>query len=142
MISATVISESGIRGEAGFVLGDVFNPDSPGVERLSRQDKSVYRVTPGDTANSADYLLLRITADKRIHRISIFSRKMSAVQCSDERFKRRKAIEEKYPELAYYAMTESEMFYNDSRTLTIECVRSDGEIRLKTEYADDVLAGQ
>ena len=50
--------------------------------------------------------------------------------------------EKQLPQLGYYAMDQSEMFYQDDRTYTLECVNTDDGIRLRQEYSDDKLAAQ
>ena len=52
----------------------------------------------------------------------------------------RKQTEKEFPALGYYAMDQSEMFYQDDRTYTLECIKFDGGIRLRQEYSDDKLA--
>ena len=50
--------------------------------------------------------------------------------------------EKQFPKLGYYAMDQSEMFYQDDRTYTLECITTEDGIRLRQEYSDDKLAAQ
>ena len=90
-------------------------------------------------ANAIDYVLLRLTADQRIHRITVFYKPESVADCDTEKTQMRKELEKKYPDLGYYAMDVSELFYQGPRTLSIECVEAGKANRLKVEYSDDVL---
>lgn len=131
---------SAISGGGGYNLGEVFNPQQVAVEKLQIDKSTVYKLRPQPATQNLDYLLLRLTPDMRIYRITIYSPEMPGAQCESEKNNLRKATEQRYPKLGYYAMDESEMFYEDPRTFTIECITSDNKTRLKTEYADDALA--
>ncbi|MGD8926219.1 MAG: hypothetical protein PVG20_05185 [Thioalkalispiraceae bacterium] len=128
-----------IIGEAGFELGQSFDPNVKGVERL-QQDDVVYKTKPPSDTNDVAYVLLRITADQHIHRITVFYTPQSPAECDTRKNTMRKEIEKKYPDLGYYAMDDSELFYKEPRTLTIECVATEKKNSLKVEYSDDALA--
>ena len=78
--------------------------------------------------------------EPQIHRITVYSREMKSTQCEIAKNELRASVEKKYPALGYYAMDESEMFYEDPRTFTIACVASGNKKRLKREYSDDALS--
>jgi hypothetical protein len=42
--------------------------------------------------------------------------------------------------MGYYAMDQSELFYQDDRTYTLDCIKTDDGIRLRQEFSDDKLA--
>ncbi len=129
-----------ITGDAGFKLGDILDIQKSAAQKLTIEKDTVYKIIPESSANNIAYVLLRITRDKRIHRITVYSNEMTAAQCDTEKNALRKAVELKHPNLGYYAMDESEMFFDEPRTFTIECVVSGRNNRLKTEYSDDALA--
>lgn len=138
LLTAMSVSASPITGGAGFDLGQRFDPKAAKGEKLN-QDGVVYKTAPLAGTKDIDYVLLRLTADHRIHRITVFYKPESIADCDTEKNQMRKDIEKKYPGLGYYAMDVSELFYQGPRTLSIECVESGKENRLKVEYSDDVL---
>ena len=87
-------------------------------------------------------LTLRITKKQQIHRISAFSPILSAVDCETRMTQLRKQTEKQFPGLGYYAMDQSELFYETDRTYTLECINTNGGIRLRQEYSDDKLAAE
>lgn len=135
------LCEPAIIGGGGFSLGEPFDPQRSEFQVQSAEDGIVYRVKPKSDNKHAEHVLLRITKTHLIHRITVFSTATSSAQCATEKDSLRKEFERTYPKLGYYAMDEAEMFYEDPRTYTIECVKSADNARLKTEYSDDALGG-
>ena len=129
-----------IQGIAGYTLGDVLNKESILNEKQAEDGAIVYTVKPLQPVPQVDILNVRITPTRQIHRISAYTSKLGAAQCQTEMVALRKQTEKRLPALGYYAMDQSEMFYQDDRTYTLECIKFDGGIRLRQEYSDDKLA--
>jgi hypothetical protein len=136
---AITLSAAKISGEAGFALGEYFNPQKQVAKPLATDDDTVYRVEPRTSLKKIDYVLLRLGQENRIKRITVFSHAMEPEFCQIKKQDLRKSMEIQHPMLGYYAMDDSEMFYEDSRIFTIECVTYDGKVRMKREYSDELL---
>ena len=129
-----------IQGIAGYTLGDVLNKDFILKEKKAEDGTTVYTVKLLQLASRVDILTVRITPTQRIHRISAYTPNLSAAECQTEMTSLRKQTEQHFPALGYYAMDQSEMFYQDDRTYTLECINTEGKVRLRQEYSDDKLA--
>ena len=129
-----------IQGIAGYTLGDVLNKEFILNTKKAEDGVTVYSVKPLQSAPQVDILSVRITPTGQIHRISAFTSKLNAAQCQTEMTALRKQTEKEFPALGYYAMDQSEMFYQDDRTYTLECINYHGGLRLRQEYSDDKLA--
>jgi len=141
-MSDASVQAADIQGIAGYTLGDVL--DKKYVLNATKADDGaiVYNVKPLTAKKQVDMLTLRINQKRQIHRISAFSPIQSAVDCQTLMTQLRRHTENQFPKLGYYAMDQSEMFYQADRTYTLECVNTDGGIRLRQEYSDDKLAAQ
>ena len=131
-----------IQGIAGYRLGDVLDKKQVLNETKAEDGVTVYSVKPLASDKHVNILTLRITPKQQIHRISAFSHVLSAADCQTQMTQLRIQTEKQFPRLGYYAMDQSEMFYQDDRTYTLECVDKDEGIRLRQEYSDDKLATQ
>lgn len=131
-----------IQGIAGYRLGDVLDKKQVLNETKAEDGVTVYSVKPLASDKHVNILTLRITPKQQIHRISAFSHVLSAADCQTQMTQLRIQTEKQFPRLGYYAMDQSEMFYQDDRTYTLECVNTDEGIRLRQEYSDDKLAAQ
>jgi hypothetical protein len=131
-----------INGIAGYLLGDRFNPRKAVAQHESGDGASVYTVRPRKSDALIERLALRLTPQGQIHRISAFSPPMSAAACQLKMDSLRKQTERQFPSLGYYAMDQSELFYEGDRTYTLECIHEKGKVRLRQEYSDDKLAKQ
>ena len=140
IMSEMAWSVSAITGEGGFNLGEIFDTGSSRVENNTIEKEIVYKIKPAIPSDKIDYISLWITPSNQIHRIAVYSIEMKSTQCEIEKNSLRSSVEKKYPTLGYYAMDESEMFYEDPRSFTIECVASGNKKRLKREYSDDAIA--
>ena len=140
IISEITWSAAAITGEGGFNLGEVFDTSSAGVEKRTVEKEVVYTVKLVSPSDTIDYISLQITPSNQIHRITVYSQELASTRCEIEKNALRSRVEKKYPTLGYYAMDEAEMFYEEPRTFTIDCVASGDKKRLKREYSDDALA--
>lgn len=131
-----------IQGIAGYTLGAVLDKQQVLRETKADDGAIVYSVKPLSSEQQVDILTLRITQKQQIHRISAFSPLLSAADCQTRMTQLRKQTEKQFPKLGYYAMDQSEMFYEADRTYTLECVNTADGIRLRQEYSDDKLAKQ
>jgi len=131
-----------IQGIAGYTLGDVLDKQRVLNETKADDGTTVYSVKPLTTEQQVNILTLRITQQQQIHRISAYSPVLGDADCQSLMTQLRIQTEKQFPRLGYYAMDQSEMFYQDDRTYTLECVTSDDGIRLRQEYSDDKLAAQ
>jgi hypothetical protein len=131
-----------ITGVAGYTLGDVLDKGKVLDETKSDDGETIYTVKPLGSVQQFDLLTLRLTQKQQIHRISAFSPILSAADCETRMTKLRKQTEKQFPTLGYYAMDQSELFYEADRTYTLECIKSNRGIRLLQEYSDDKLAAQ
>jgi len=131
-----------IQGIAGYMLGDVLDKKRVLNETKADDGAAVYTVKPLSTEQQVNRLTLRITPKQQIHRITAFSPILTAADCQIQMTQLRIQTEKQLPQLGYYAMDQSEMFYQDDRTYTLECVNTDDGIRLRQEYSDDKLAAQ
>ena len=129
-----------ILGIGGYTLGDVLNKEFILNENKTEDGVSVYTVKPLQPAPRVEILTVRISPTQHIHRISAFTPILDAAKCQMEMTSLRKQTEQRFPALGYYAMDQSEMFYQDDRTYTLECINFDGGLRLRQEYSDDKLA--
>jgi hypothetical protein len=141
MISATA-QATDIQGIAGYTLGAVLDNQQVLKKTITDDGAIVYSVKPLSSEQQVDMLKLRITQKQQIHRISAFSPVLGAADCQTQITQLRKQTETQFPKLGYYAMDQSELFYEDDRTYTLECVKTDDGIRLRQEYSDDKLAEQ
>ena len=131
-----------IQGIAGYMLGDVLDKKRVLNETKADDGATVYTVKPLSSEQQVNILALRITPKQQIHRITAFSPVLTAADCQIQMTQLRIQTEKQLPQLGYYAMDQSEMFYQDDRTYTLECVNTDDGIRLRQEYSDDKLAAQ
>lgn len=131
-----------IQGIAGYTLGDVLDKKQVINETKADDGVTVYSVKPLSSEQQVNILTLRITQKQQIHRISAFSPVLTDADCQTQMTQLRKQTEKQFPKLGYYAMYQSEMFYQDDRTYTLECVNTDDGIRFRQEYSDDKLAAQ
>lgn len=131
-----------IQGIAGYTLGDVLDKKRVVNETKADDGVTVYTVNPLNTERQVYILKLRITQKQQIHRISAFSPILTDADCQTRMTQLRKQTEKQFPKLGYYAMDQSEMFYEGDRTYTLECVNTNDGVRLRQEYSDDKLAAQ
>ena len=75
-----------------------------------------------------------------IYRITAYSKTMLMTECYNHMNAMRSATEERFQDLDYYAMGDNEMFFDDTRTFTLECAEVKGGAQLIQEYADDKIA--
>ena len=129
-----------IKGIAGYTLGEPLDKKLVLNSQKANDGANVYIVKLLKPEKLVATLAIRITQAQQIHRISAFSPVMTAVECENEMAALRKQTEKEFPALSYYAMDQSEMFYQDDRTYTLECVSSEAGLRLRQEYSDDKLA--
>lgn len=141
-ITSHAAQAAAIEGIAGYTLGSVLDKQQVLKESKAEDGVTVYSVTPLRSAQQVELLTLRITQKQQIHRISAFSTILSAADCQTRMSQLRKQTEKQFPVLGYYAMDQSELFYEADRTYTLECVNTDTGIRLRQEYSDDKLAAQ
>ena len=141
-ISLPTTQAADITGIAGYTLGDVLDKRQVLNETKSDDGITVYAVKPLSSTQQIDILTLRVTQKQQIHRISAFSPVISAANCQTQMNQLRKQTENQFPKLGYYAMDQSELFYEADRTYTLECVDNDAGIRLRQEYSDDKLAAE
>jgi len=131
-----------IQGIAGYSLGDVLDKKQVLKETKADDGATVYTVKSLTAEQQVNRLRLRITQKQQIHRITAFSHVLTDADCQTQMTQLRIQTEKQFPTLGYYAMDQSEMFYQDDRTYTLECVKTDDGIRLRQEYSDDKLAAQ
>ena len=131
-----------IQGIAGYTLGDDLDKQRVLNETKADDGATVYSVKSLTSEQQVNILTLRITGNGQIHRISAFSPVLTAAECQTQMRQLRIQTEKQFPKLGYYAMDQSEMFYQDDRTYTLECVNTTDGIRLRQEYSDDKLAAQ
>ena len=131
-----------IQGIAGYTLGDVLDKNHVLNETKMDDGATVYSVKPLTSEQHVNILTLRITQKQQIHRISALSAVLTSADCQSQMTQLRIQTEKQFPQLGYYAMDQSEMFYQDDRTYTLECVNTDDGVRLRQEYSDDKLAAQ
>ena len=129
-----------IQAIAGYTLGSVLEKQQVLNETKANDGTSVYSVKPLGSLQQVAMLTVRITQQQQIHRISAFSPVLSAADCQTRMMQLRKQTEKQFPKLGYYAMDKSELFYEDDRTYTLECINTDDGIRLRQEFTDDKLA--
>ena len=140
--SAFGVQASDINGIAGYTLGDVFDKKLALDTQMSESGKTIYTVKLLKAEKLVDTLTIRVSKKQQIHRISAFSIAMSAAECQTQMNVLRKKIENRIPSLGYYAMDNSELFYQNERTYTLECIKSDDGVHFRQEYSDDNLAVQ
>lgn len=131
-----------IEGIAGYTLGTVLDKQQVLKETKMDDGATIYRVKPVGSPPQIELLTVRITQSHQIHRISADSPVLSAADCQTRMTQLRKQIEQQFPTLGYYAMDQSEMFYEADRSYTLECVNTDAGIRLRQEYSDEKLAAE
>ena len=131
-----------IQGIAGYTLGDVLDKQRVLNETKTDDGATVYSVKPLTSEQQVNTLTLRITQNQQIHRITAFSPVLTNADCQSRMTQLRIQTEKQFPQLGYYAMDQSEMFYQDDRTYTLECITTEDGIRLRQEYSDDKLAAQ
>ena len=131
-----------IQGIAGYTLGDVLDKKRVLNETKADDGATVYTVKRLNSKQQVNILTIRITQKQQIHRISAFSPVLTDADCQSRITQLRIQTEKQFPKLGYYAMDQSEMFYQGDRTYTLECVNTDDGIRLRQEYSDDKLAAQ
>jgi len=141
-ITGTGVQAADIQGIAGYNLGDVLDIQRVLNETKADDGATVYSVKPLTSEQQVNRLTLRITGNGQIHRISAFSPVLTAAECQAQMTQLRIQTEKQFPKLGYYAMDQSEMFYQDDRTYTLECITTEDGIRLRQEYSDDKLAAQ
>jgi len=129
-----------INGIAGYTLGERFDPKAASGKKKSDDDAIVYTVKPLTTDARISILTIRLTKQQQIHRISAYSAVVTPADCQTRMDQLRKQTEKQFPLLGYYAMDQSELFYQDDRTYTLDCIKKEGGIRLRQEYSDDKLA--
>jgi len=132
----------GIEGIAGYALGATLDKQTVLKETRGDDGATVYDVKPLKTDQPLDRLTVLVTPGQQIHRISAFSPATTATACEKRMATMQMQIEKQSPELKYYAMHESEMFYQGDRTYTLECIKANDGVRLRQEYSDDKLAEQ
>lgn len=142
LVGITSSRAADIEGIAGYSLGTTLDKIYVINETTSDDGATVYRVKPLSPAQQVDMLTLRINQQRQIHRISAFSSLLNAADCQTRVTQLRKQTEKQYPDLGYYAMEQSELFYEADRTYTLECIKTDKGIRLRQEYSDDTLAAE
>jgi hypothetical protein len=142
VISSASLQAADIQGIAGYTLGETLDKRQVLHETKAVDGATVYTVKPLRLEQPIDIITVRITSKQQIHRISAYSPVLTAGECEDQMVQLRKATENRFPGIGYYAMDQSEMFYNKDRIYTLECVEREGEIRLLQEYSDDKLAGR
>lgn len=131
-----------IQGIAGYSLGDLLDKNRVLTEAKASDGATIYSVKPLTAEQQVDMLMLRITSKQQIYRISAFSPVLTTTDCQTQMKQLRIQTEKQFPTLGYYAMDQSELFYEDDRTYTLECVKSEVGMRLRQEYSDDKLAAQ
>lgn len=130
-----------IEGTSGYLLGDKFNTANVVDIKKSDDGSKIYIVKPVSDGDLVARLAIRITPDGLIHRITADSSVISSAECYTRMNNLRKSTEQDHPDLGYYAMDQSELFYQSNRTYTLECIKSEDGTRLRQEYSDDELAG-
>ena len=139
-LSIATAQAADLTGIAGYTLGDILDKRQVLNETKSNDGVTVYTVKPLGSVQQFDLLTLRLNQKQQIHRISAFSPILSAADCETRMTQLRKQTEKQFPTLGYYAMDQSELFYEADRTYTLECIKSNDGIRLRQEYSDDKLA--
>lgn len=129
-----------INGIAGYKLGDSFDKKTALSEEKANNDAIIYTVRPLVADARISILTIRLTKRQQIHRISAYSAVMTPADCQTRMDQLRKQTETQFPMLGYYAMDQSELFYQDDRTYTLDCIETNGGIRLRQEFSDDKLA--
>lgn len=132
----------GIQGIGGYTLGEALDEKLVLKETKTSDGVTLYRVKPIAASPQVDLITLRITRKRQIHRISADSPVLTETDCQTRMSRLRVQTEKQSPELGYYAMADGELFYQDDRTYTLDCVKTDSGIRLRQEYSDDKLAAQ
>ncbi|MGD8577635.1 MAG: hypothetical protein PVG13_11135 [Thiohalophilus sp.] len=134
-----VIAE--IEGITDYKLGDKL--DTSNVINIEKSDDGtkIYIVKPVSNDTLMSRLAIQITSKGIIHRITADSSVISSAECYTRINNLRKSTERDHPDLGYYAMDQSELFYQGDRTYTLECIKSENGSRLRQEYSDDKLAG-
>jgi len=141
-ITSFGVQAADIQGIAGYTLGEILDKKQVKIESRTDDGATVYSVNPLNAEQLVNILTLRITGNGQIHRISAFSSVLTAAECQTQMTQLRIQTEKQVPKLGYYAMDQSEMFYQDDHTYTLECVNTEDGIRLRQEYSDDKLATQ
>jgi hypothetical protein len=140
-IFSTSVQAGDIDGIAGYALGDVLDKKHVLREKVDA-GMTVYRVKPIAPDPQIDLLTVRTTDTLRIHRISAYTTVLTDKACQHRMTQLRIETEKQFPELGYYAMADGDLFYQDDRTYTLDCVKTEDGIRLRREYSDDKLAKQ
>jgi hypothetical protein len=129
-----------INGIAGYRLGETFDKKTALAEQKSDDNAIIYTVKPLVADSRISILTIRLTKQHQIHRISAFSPVMTPAECQTRMDQLRMQTEKQFPMMGYYAMDQSELFYQDDRTYTLDCIKTDDGIRLRQEFSDDKLA--
>ncbi len=130
---------SDIQGIGGFALGDTLDPGTV-VGMITTNDGSpVYVVAPKTDERYVHALHIAVNRGKRVARISAASTPMSAKECQQAMNAARKRTEAQFPSLGYYAMTDSDLFFEGDRSYTIECTNTDRGVELHQDFWDDSL---
>jgi hypothetical protein len=141
-ITSAVTQAADIQGIAGYKLGETLDKKQVVSETMADDGATVYTAKPLKPEQQIDIVTVRITPKQQIHRISAFSPVLADATCQEQMTLLRKQTEKQFPGIGYYAMDQSEMFYQDDRTYTLECVNKEGGVRLLQEYSDEKLARQ
>ncbi len=140
-ISAPLLA-SDIQGIGGFALGDGFDARvAAGVVRADDSSSS-FVVEPDNPDRYVQMLQIATNPEKRISRISASSSPMAPKECQQAMNAVRKRTEDRFPSLGYYAMNNSDLFFEGDRSYTIECIKTDRGVVLRQDFWDDALEGQ
>lgn len=130
---------SGIGGIGGFALGESFRADQASGGPAVEDGLTVYTVAPRVPGDYVQTLRVGVNREHRIARLTASAAPMDAVACRNAMNEMRRTTEERSPQLGYYAMQNSELFFEGTRSYTIECVQTGAGQVLRQEYWDEAL---
>lgn len=129
-----------VTGDFGYTLGEAFEP-KVAIGTTTRHGREAYRVKP--TGGDADFVehLVMITADgARIYKIVGRGPVRDEAGCNAGYAAMFMRLKERYGDKGYYAMDDSDMFYDGPRSVVLSCEADADGVQLVIEYTHDDLA--